>query len=694
MQVSVQLMAQMTPPGNALKMFYNATDLGFTYVTVPNASGLISGSSFTVEGWVYPMQQSFGKGQNGLEMYNFFFGFRNETNCDFYIMQTAPDKLEARFRNSAGTAFTITATTDVLTNQWQHFALVYNGSSLTLYRNGVDAGSIAATGSIAAPAQGLTIGGLPDATWDYAFPLTGKVDEFRMWNTARSQADLQANMTNVISSSTSGLVLYYKFDQSSGATVTDEKGLNNGNFTIAYEVDGYTNNSTWVESYGMVMPVSGAATSVGSTGFTANWAAPAVGTVTSYKLDVSTSNTFATFVTGYNDLDCGTNLSQAVSGLTLGVTYYYRVRAVKSTDPGTGANSSTITVTTSAAVAAPTITSFTATTGPVGTLVTITGTNLGSQTSFTIGGVNAIQVSNSGTTLVGMVMPGATTGTISVTTAGGTATSTGSFTVTATPFPAAQLGDKLVGTGVSGAAQQGYSVAVSADGSTAIVGGPYDNSSQGAAWIYTRSGNTWSQQGKLVGIGNTGPASQGYSVGISADGNTAIVGGANDNTSVGAVWVFTRSGTSWSQQGDKLVGTGNVGKSLQGTSVAVSADGNTVIAGGWGDNGYKGASWVFTRSGSNWSQQGKLVGTGGVGNGKQGFSVALSADGNTAIVGGFEDDYGNGAAWVFTRLEGNWSQQGSKLYAPTDAGGGEGEGRSVALFSRRQYSHSGGIRLY
>ena len=98
LQVSGSLMAQMTPPGNALKMFYNATDLGFTYVTVPNASGLISGSSFTVEGWVYPMQQSFGKGQNGLEMYNYFFGFRNETNCDFYIMQTAPDKLEARFR--------------------------------------------------------------------------------------------------------------------------------------------------------------------------------------------------------------------------------------------------------------------------------------------------------------------------------------------------------------------------------------------------------------------------------------------------------------------------------------------------------------------------------------------------------------------------------------------------------------------
>jgi hypothetical protein len=91
----------------------------------------------------------------------------------------------------------------------------------------------------------------------------------------------------------------------------------------------------------------------------------------------------------------------------------------------------------------------------------------------------------------------------------------------------------------------------------------------------------------------------------------------------------------FAQQGPKLVGTGAVAPSVQGDSVALSADGNTAIVGGCCDNSYTGAAWVFTRSGGVWTQQGdKLVGTGAVGNANQGWSVALSADGNTAIVGG------------------------------------------------------------
>ena len=110
-------------------------------------------------------------------------------------------------------------------------------------------------------------------------------------------------------------------------------------------------------------------------------------------------------------------------------------------------------------------------------------------------------------------------------------------------------------------------------------------------------------------------ANQGCSVALSADGNTAIVGGPNDNSGIGAAWVFTRSGGVWTQQGIKLVGTGAIGAAGQGNSVALSADGNTAIVGGPGDNSDTGAAWVFTRSGGVWTQQGsKLVGTGAVGN--------------------------------------------------------------------------------
>jgi uncharacterized protein (TIGR03437 family) len=110
------------------------------------------------------------------------------------------------------------------------------------------------------------------------------------------------------------------------------------------------------------------------------------------------------------------------------------------------------------------------------------------------------------------------------------------------------------------------------------------------------------QGGKLAGAGANGNAGQGHSVALSADGNTAIVGGPNDNGNTstgfpGAAWVFTRSGNVWTQQGSKLFGTGAIGNASQGTSVALSGDGKTAIVGGPVDNGAYptgvGAAWVF-----------------------------------------------------------------------------------------------------
>jgi len=250
---------------------------------------------------------------------------------------------------------------------------------------------------------------------------------------------------------------------------------------------------------------------------------------------------------------------------------------------------------------------------------------------------------------------------------------------------------KLVATGAVGSANQGMSVALSADGNTAIVGGPGANNADrdrpasigpaGAAWVFTRSGGVWRQHAKLVGTTSEyagGLWSQGASVAVSADGNTAIVGGPSDNRTTGAAWVFARSGDAWTQQGSKLVGSGAGKPPLppgQGMSVAVSADGTTAIVGGWGAE----AAWVFARSGSVWTQQGKkLIGTGAVGNARQGTSVALSADGNTAIVGGWSDNGKTGAAWVFTRSGGVWTQQGKKLVGG-DAVGSARQGTSVAL---------------
>ena len=217
-----------------------------------------------------------------------------------------------------------------------------------------------------------------------------------------------------------------------------------------------------------------------------------------------------------------------------------------------------------------------------------------------------------------------------------------------------QQGDKLVGTGAVGRALQGSSVSLSSDGNTAIVGGYADSSDAGAVWVFTRTGGVWSQQGnKLVGTGAAGSARRGMSVALSGDGNTAVVGGYADDTLKGAVWVFTRANGIWRQQGNKLVGTDAVNGvlgSFQGYSVSVSSNGNTVVVGGYPDNSFMGAAWIYTRTNGVWSQMGsKLVGTGATGNAEQGISVSMSSDGNTAIVGGFADDTLKGAAWVFTR---------------------------------------------
>src|SRR5262249_25074886 len=151
---------------------------------------------------------------------------------------------------------------------------------------------------------------------------------------------------------------------------------------------------------------------------------------------------------------------------------------------------------------------------------------------------------------------------------------------------------------------------------------------------------------KLVGTDAVGTAEQGASVALSADGNTALVGGPGDNGGE-AAWGFIRWDGGRAQQGSKLVGTGAVGNDEQGGSGAVSRDGNAARVGGPGDN-EDAAVWVFTRSNGVWTQQGnKLVGAGAVGIAEQGWSVALSADGNTAAVGGLSDNGGDGAAWVF-----------------------------------------------
>ncbi len=111
--------------------------------------------------------------------------------------------------------------------------------------------------------------------------------------------------------------------------------------------------------------------------------------------------------------------------------------------------------------------------------------------------------------------------------------------------------------------------------------------------------NPFAQQATLTASNEIGKSLLGSAVALDRDGDTALVGGPQDNNGIGAVWVFTRRGSTWTQQA-KLTGGGAIGSAQFGTGVALSSDGKTALIGGPGDNSGLGAGWVFTRRGSTW----------------------------------------------------------------------------------------------
>lgn len=311
---------------------------------------------------------------------------------------------------------------------------------------------------------------------------------------------------------------------------------------------------------------------------------------------------------------------------------------------------------------------FSPTHGPIGTLVTITGADFSNTQSVAIGSAAAIPISFSNDSLVALVMPDTSSGVLRVSTSGSAYSTSATFTVTSTGVPTQQQGFKLI-TANSGANNEGgYSVAISADGNTMLIG----NNSQGAAAVFTRNNGTWAQQ---TSFGYQGLPLQGWSVALSADGNTALIAG-NPMSDSGAV-VFVRSGGLWTQQGTALIGSGESGSAEQGYSVALSADGNTALIGGAADNSNQGAAWLFARTSGVWTQEGtKLVGDNILSPSIPAIAVAISADGNTVLIGRKYDNNGQtGAAWVFNRSTGQWMNQ--KLVGSNSANSLQGS--SVAL---------------
>jgi hypothetical protein len=225
----------------------------------------------------------------------------------------------------------------------------------------------------------------------------------------------------------------------------------------------------------------------------------------------------------------------------------------------------------------------------------------------------------------------------------------------------------------------GASVALSADGNTALVGQPSPNSTAGSAWIFTRPGpqSSWTRAAEpLKGGSDPHEGRFGKSVALSADGSTALVGDPSAVNGHGGAWVFANSG-GWTQQ-SMIVDDEASPFAHFGRSVALSADGLTAVIGGPGDARGSGAAWAFARSGAVWAQQGgKLTGEGETPEGHFGRAVALSADASTALVGAPDDSEGRGAAWTFAGSGPAFAASGPKQSGPAEMQGRFGS--SLAL---------------
>jgi IPT/TIG domain/FG-GAP repeat len=228
----------------------------------------------------------------------------------------------------------------------------------------------------------------------------------------------------------------------------------------------------------------------------------------------------------------------------------------------------------------------------------------------------------------------------------------------------------------------GRSVALSADGNTAVVGAPVANDGRGAVWVFTRTASGWSTQGTSLSPGaeekNRGHF--GRSVALSADGNTVLVGAPLAKGEHGAVWVFSRNGGTWTQTEAIGIGSEEVGSGHFGRAVALSANGDVALVGAPSANGQLGQAWLLSRSGSGsgWSVEQQLpAGAEESGAGRFGTSVALSGDGQTAMIGA-PNDSSSGAVWSFTSQAGGFAQQGPKLTS-SEGKGSSNFGESIAL---------------
>jgi hypothetical protein len=233
--------------------------------------------------------------------------------------------------------------------------------------------------------------------------------------------------------------------------------------------------------------------------------------------------------------------------------------------------------------------------------------------------------------------------------------------------------------------QFGISVALSRDGTTAAIGAFGTNSSKGSVYTMTRSGGTWSALTRIQAADGATNDCFGNPLALSGDGSTLLVGaynGSNGTTRTGVAYVFARSGGVYAQQTKFVPETGSDGSRF-GLAVALSADGNSALVGApyWGTGDIPGVTYFYVRSDGVWYLESGFVAVDHLPVDQFGSGVALSADGNTAVIGAQRAMmYGSGsqgAVYVYTRSVNSWNLQ-AKI-SGINAAQGENDGKEIAI---------------
>ena len=238
----------------------------------------------------------------------------------------------------------------------------------------------------------------------------------------------------------------------------------------------------------------------------------------------------------------------------------------------------------------------------------------------------------------------------------------------------------------------GYSVAIDSTGTIVVVGAyqedPDGLNGAGSAYIFTRSGTIWTEEAKLTASDKQASDNFGYSVAIDGTGTRVVIGAYHNDpdgvSDAGSAYIFTRSGTVWTEEA-KLMASDKQSSDYFGSSVSIDDTGTRVVIGAYGEDpnsvSAAGSAYIFTRSGTIWTEDAKLTASDKQASDYFGSAVAIDGTGTTVVIGAYQEDpdglTGAGSAYIYAKSGAIWTEE-AKL-TTSDKQTGDNFGHSVAI---------------